>query len=49
MGEHLRSEDQGNRKKSLQQTKKQEGIDVWDEEMQSKTHEYETIIETLEY
>ena len=27
----------------------QEDIDVWDQEMQSKTHVYETIIETLEY
>ena len=27
----------------------QEDIDVWDQEMQSKTHVYEMIIETLEY
>ena len=31
------------------QDEKQEDIDVWDQEMQSKTHVYETIIETLEY
>ena len=29
--------------------KKQKDIDVWDQEMQSKTHVYETIIERLEY
>ena len=28
---------------------KQEDIDVWDQERQSKTHVYETIIETPEY
>ena len=28
---------------------KQEDIDVWDQEIQSKTYEYNTIIETLEY
>ena len=27
----------------------QEDIDVWDQEMQSRTYVYETIIETLEY
>ena len=29
--------------------KNQEDIDVWDQEMQSKTQVYETIIKTLEY